>query len=64
MTLMLGLQNVYVGQTGHPLDIKYKLHMRNRKYNREDSDHVTHSLNKHGKIQDIREKIHYAQKLG
>jgi DNA transposition AAA+ family ATPase len=64
--LHVGIAKVYIGQTRRSLNIRYKKHVRNRKYNREHSGYIIHILNyihRYGKIKDITERIHYAQKL-
>jgi hypothetical protein len=42
---MQGLPNVHIGQTGRTLSIRYKEHVRNIRYNTEDSGHAADILN-------------------
>jgi hypothetical protein len=53
------------GQTGLPLKIRYKEHIRSIRYNKEDSGFSTYilrNIHSYGKIEDIVEKIYHAGK--
>jgi hypothetical protein len=60
-----GCHKVYIGQTGRNLTTRYKEHIRNIRFNKEESAFAQHILGKghqSGPMEHIMEMIEYARK--
>jgi hypothetical protein len=61
----IDFKRAYIGQIGHSLHIRYKEHIKNIKYNKDDAGYTPHILNnihQYGETEDMEKKNRLSKK--